>query len=171
MTDPGKTGPAADETAAELARLFPDQALAVIDPDSGESVRLVVREFRFREGLEAVAAARPIILALAALVLADAEPEAEPPDALAFDAVLAEHAELWLDLIARACGRDTAWLARLGDHDARRLSLAMWGANGPFFIRRLVDVMADSGRTKSLFRSIGSSILLCAPDTGATLKS
>ena len=155
------------DTAGELARLFPDVPVAVRDPDTGETVALTVREFRFREGLEATAAARPIILALAALVPDGDEPAAEAPDALAFDAVIAAHADRWLELIGRACGREPAWLARLGDHDARRLSVSMWTANGPFFMRRLVEAIAEGSTAASLFRSIASSTRSSAPATGA----
>ena len=52
----------------ELDILFPDREVTVRDPDSGRPATLTVREFRFREGLEATAIARPFIAALAALV-------------------------------------------------------------------------------------------------------
>lgn len=90
----------------ELDVLFPNREVTVRDPDSGEPVTLTLREFRFREGLEATALARPLIVALAALVPASAgapeSEEGEGPDALA------THAALWLELAARACGRDAS---------------------------------------------------------------
>ena len=52
----------------ELDILFPDREVTVRDPDSGRPATLTLREFRFREGLEATAIARPLIAALAALV-------------------------------------------------------------------------------------------------------
>ena len=115
----------------ELEVLFPDRKVTVRDPDSGVAVTLTAREFRFREGLEATALARPLIAALAGLVSDHAEDEG--PDALAVEGALAANAALWLELAARACGRDAAWLARLSDADGRALSEAMWAANGGFF--------------------------------------
>ena len=124
----------------DLSVLFPDREIAVADPDTGTPVTLTVREFRFREGLEATALARPLIAALAGLVPDQAENEG--PDALAVEGALAAHAALWLELAARACGRDAAWLARLSDADGRALSEAMWTANGGFFLRRVAVQVA-----------------------------
>ena len=56
---------------------------------------LTVREFRFREGLEAQA--RPLIEALAGPVSAERTPEV-----LEISDALAAHADLWLSLVARA---------------------------------------------------------------------
>ncbi len=157
--------PEAPDPVAELAVLFPDVDLSVRDPDTGEAVGLTVREFRFREGLEAQAAARPLLAALAALIPVD--PEAAMPDALAIEGALGAHADLWLELIARATGREAAWLGRLGDGDARALGDAMWAANGAFFIRRVVAAAAARERTERLFRSLASSIRSSAPATAA----
>ena len=147
----------------DLAVLFPDRDVTVRDPDTGAAVTLTVREFRFREGLEATALARPLMAALAALVPDPADPEA--PDALAVEEALAAHAELWLALAARASGRDAAWIARLSDADGRALSEAMWAANGGFFLRRVVaQVTAQEARPS---RSTGCSTPSSAPATAA----
>ena len=151
----------------ELEVLFPDREVTVRDPDSGGSVTLTVREFRFREGLEATALARPLIAALASLVPNHAEDEG--PDALAIENALAAHATLWLELVARACDRDAAWLARLSDADGRALSEAMWAANGEFFLRRVVAQAAAraKARRESPCRSTACSTPSSAPATGA----
>ena len=182
--------PAAD-AAADLAKLFPEIKVPVQDPYTGEAVVLTFREFRFREGLEAAVVARPFIADLAALVApkargdgapkarGDGEPKArgdEPegddagalPDVEVFDDLIAAHADLWLELSARACGREAAWIARLIDEDAVRVRDAMWAANGPFFTRRLVRRIEGRGAAvERLFRSIVSSIRSSGPDTGA----
>lgn len=124
----------------ELEELFPDREVTVRDPDSGAAVALTVREFRFREGLEVTALARPLVAALAGLV--PDRTEDEGPDALAIESALAAHAALWLELAARASSRDAAWLARLSDADGRALSEAMWAANGGFFLRRVAAQVA-----------------------------
>ena len=161
-------GGALDQVAApgdaggELGVLFPDAEVEVRDPDGGGAVALTVREFRFREGLEAQVAARPLVEALAAAAEGAGE---DGPDAGAIEAAMAAHAGLWLDLIARACGREAAWLARLGDSSALALSNAMWSANGSFFVRRVAAAAAAARRRPS--RSRGSSTRSSAPATDA----
>ena len=162
------------EIAPHDGALFPDRDVTVRAPDTGAEVSLTVREFRFREGLEATALARPLIAALAALV-----PEGddgkhtheEGPDALAIESALATHAALWLELTARACGRDADWLARLGDADGRALSEAMWAANGGFFLRRVVAQVASRARGASPSRSPACSTPSSAPATGAATST
>ena len=151
----------------ELAVLFPDREVTVRDPNTGEDVSLSVREFRFREGLEATALARPLIAALAELVPDPADPEG--PDALAIEGALAAHAALWLELVARASDRDVAWLARLSDADGRALSDAMWAANGGFFLRRVAAQVAvqTRGPKASPLRSTACSTPSSAPATDA----
>ncbi len=145
----------------ELEVLFPDRDVTVRDPDSGAAAVLTVREFRFREGLEATALARPLVAALASLVPDHAEDEG--PDALAIESALAAHATLWLELAARACGRDAIWLARLSDADGCALSEAMWAANGGFFLRRVVAQM--TARTKAWEESPRHSTACSTPSS------
>ena len=157
--------------ADELSVLFPDREVTVADPDSGTAVTLTVREYRFLEGLEATAVARPLIAALAELV-SDPD-EDEGPDALAIEAALAAHAATWLELVARACGRDAAWLARLGDADGRALSETMWAANGGFFLNRVVARVAarTTPREESPCRSTACSTPSSVPATGAATST
>ena len=151
----------------ELSVLFPDRDVTVRDPDTGAEVPLTVREFRFREGLEATVLARPLIAALAALVpeSGDGESTGEGPDAFAIENALATHAALWLELTGHACGRDADWLARLGDADGRALSEAMWGANGEFFLRRVAAQVASRGLIAGPSRSPACSMSSSAPAT------
>ena len=157
--------------ADDLAVLFPDREATVTDPDTGAAATVTVREFRFREGLEATALARPLIAALAGLV--PDHTGGEGPDALAIESALAGHAGLWLELAARACGRDAAWLARLSDADGRALSEAMWAANGGFFLRRVAAQVAartaagEGGPCRSTACSTPSS----APATDAATST
>lgn len=153
----------------ELAVLIPEAKAMVQCPDTGEAVTLTLREFSFLAGLEATAIARPFIADLAALVPADAS--APLPDALAFDGVIAAHPEIWLDLVARACGREPGWIARLADGDAFGVRLAMWSANGPFFARRLALLIEEAGPMARLYRSLGSSTSSSAPATDAATET
>ena len=154
-----------------LSVLFPDSDVTVADPDTGAAVALTVREYRFREGLEATALARPLIAALAGLVPDQAEDEG--PDALAVEGALAAHAALWLELAARACGQDAAWLARLSDADGRALSEAMWAANGGFFLRRVAAQVAarTKAREGSPCHSTACSTPSSAPATDAATST
>lgn len=81
------------------------------------------------------------------------------------EAALAAHVDAWLDLVARACARDAAWLARLGDADAHALSDAMWSANGSFFVRRVAQRAA--ARQGNGSRSPASSTPSSEPATAA----
>ncbi len=160
-----------NDATTELEALFPDREVEVRDPDTGAAVALTVREFRFLEGLETQAEARPLIEGFAALVPAADAPDDALPSAAAIDSVLGAHAELWLALVARATGREAAWLAQLGDADARAVSDAMWSANGGFFMRRVVAALATRRATAELFRSLASSTNSSAPATDADTPS
>ena len=160
----------------ELSVLFPDRDVTVRDPDTRAEVSLTVREFRFCEGLEATALARPLLAALAALVPADkdgTDSGEEGPDALEIEGALAVHAALWLELAARACGRDADWLARLSDADGRALSEAMWAANGGFFLRRVVAQVATRMKApgENSLPSTGCSTSSSVPATGAATST
>ena len=142
----------------------PESPLEVRDPDTGEPVMLTVREFRFREGLEAQALARPLIGAIARLAEQIGE-GGEGLDTVAVDAVIGEHAGVWLALIARACSREVEWLERLSDAEGRELTLAMWEVNGRFFIERIEEGAMSARAVGNLFRSLASSMRLLEPDT------
>ena len=173
-------GKDAAETQRDLGVLFPDVDVVVRDPDSGAELTLTVREFRLLDGLKAQAEARGLIAALAetsdldrrrrAVAAAKGEtPPVEQPDigAAALDAVIGDHAEAWLALLARATDRDAEWIARLADNDAVSLANAMWTANGPFFVRRIVAQLV--GQTEgNLLHSLASSLTSSTPATDAT---
>ncbi len=115
-----------------------------------------------------------MIAALAALVPetgSSANDQEDEPDALTIESALAAHAALWLELTARACGRDADWLARLGDADGRALSEAMWAANGGFFLRRVVAQVASRARGANPLRSPACSTPSSAPATGAATST
>ena len=156
------SGSANNDSADDVGVLFPDVELEVRDPDTGEDVLLTVREFRLLDGLKAQGEARNLIAELRALVVAGAEPSTE-----ALMAAMAEHADEWLALLARATGRDVAWISRLPDVDGHALGQALWEANHPFFVSRMLAgvslpiASAASGSRKS-------SATSSPPATGAT---
>lgn len=152
----------AADAAEELQVLFPDVAVKVTDPETRHPVDLEVREFRFREGLEVQAIARPLIEALADGIEGDGALEAE-----AIAGALAVHADLWIELVARACGVKPEWVAGLADQDGDALSDAMWSANGRFFTRRVIATVAARARRRAVdgSRSQRSSTPSSGPDT------
>lgn len=157
------------DPAADLDLLFPDREVTVTDPETEIPVDLTVREFRFREGLEAQALARPLTEALADAIEGGAE-GAERLEADAIAGALAEHADLWIELVARAAGVTAEWVSGLSDQDGDALSDAMWGANGAFFTRRVVAAVAARSR-KRIEAEIGSRLRRSStpssgPDTG-----
>ena len=148
--------PPPDEALDELSVLFPDRPVTVADPDTGEPVALTVKAFRFGEAVAMTPLARPLTDALGGL----AGPAGEGIDLAAVSGVLADHTEIWMTLLGRACGRSPAWIARLSDPDGSAVEIAMWQANRDFFARRVVAAAATR------FRSPSSSTPLCGPDTG-----
>ncbi|MDX1464125.1 MAG: DUF6631 family protein [Halomonas sp.] len=106
--------------------LFPDETLEI----AGETIE--VREFRYLEGLRAIALARPLLKALAELL------EDDELDALALDGLIAEHYTAWIALMAISTGKDEAWIEGLRDRDGQTLSMTFWRVNSSFFMRRLV---------------------------------
>lgn len=143
----------------DVVLLFPDRELEV----AGE--KLVVREFRYRQGLEAAALARPFLAGLRALMVgpaADIDPEA-------IYVLQSEHSDAWLRLLAMSCGRTVEWVADLPDKEAMSLQNTFWEVNGPFFMRRLVWGAAFvAGDRVHRSRSRKSSPTSSGPDTEPT---
>ena len=145
MSDPEKHTDAGSNAGAEEAEvLFSRETVNV----GGEAIE--VHEFTFAEGLTASVLARPIVAAL------DAASQSEQRDPQDFDRIIAEHKEAWLELIALNIGKPREWIERLPDSDGLSLSLAFWGANAGFFMKRLVlsrtmaDAMAVQARGAAL---------------------
>ena len=114
------------DSARDAEILFPDETLEI----AGETIK--VREFRYLEGLRAIALARPLLQGLAELL------EQGELDALALDGLIAEHFTAWIALMAISTGKDEAWIEGLRDRDGQTLSMTFWRVNSGFFMRRLV---------------------------------
>lgn len=111
-----------------LQALFDEQTLTI----AGEQV--TVRELTFAQGLRATAAARPIVERLRA----DGEAD-RAPDVLA---LVEEHPESWITLLAIATDHDPAWVEGLRDDEGLALAMAFLTVNRGFFVRRLRVLMA-----------------------------
>jgi hypothetical protein len=148
-----------DKKTDDLEILYPDQEIEL----GGE--RVVVREFRYREGLEAVAIGRPLFAGLRALI--DSAPGEVSPEDL--DALIGAHRDLWLTLVAKSCGRELEWVAALPDAQAMTLQMAFWGANSGFFTRRLLfGAAVAAGLAKGRSASPKSSPRSSSTDSPAT---
>lgn len=139
-----------DERDAEV--LFPDQVVMI----AGE--RVVVREFRYLEGLEVAALARPLLERLRQL-----HAEGRPAPAM-LEALLVEHHALVATLMAMACDRDAAWVAALSDRDGIALAAAFWRANSGFFMRRLALHLG-------MERTLGALLAILCPSPSSSTPS
>lgn len=170
MTDAPEPRDGGNAAVEEFEVLFPDEKIAVRDPDTGKPISVAVREFRFLDGLKAQAFARPLIETLAGLVESvDGGADLDPA---AFEAAIGQHPEIWIALCALATGRDADWLAELRDSDSQALTVAMLEVNARFFIGRIVRQVLDDPGLASLFRCLASSTSSSGPAMGeATPKS
>ena len=148
------------KTADDPEILFPDIEIQVTDPDTKKPVTVTVREMRFLESLRAQPIAKSLIRSLASVTLGDAD-----VDASEIDAVIGEHADIWIKILSIATARPTAWLERLSARDSYDLSLAQWNANGFFFITRAMTQVNASSQVSESFRSLKSSTSSSAPAT------
>jgi len=119
--------PAASQDGEDdLAILFPDRHVTI----AGKAV--VMREFRWAEGLRLQALIAPIVQHLAHLA-----EQGELMQAAALDALFADHADDLLLLIATACDQPVEWVTALSDRDGSNLRLLWWTVNVPFFATRV----------------------------------
>ncbi len=114
------------DAASDAEILFPDEFVTI----EGEAV--LVREFRYLEGLRAIALARPLLNSLAELL------EGSEIDALALDGLIAEHYTAWIELISISTAQPAAWIEGLSSREGQLLSMTFWRVNARFFMERLV---------------------------------
>lgn len=150
--------PASAPEDAEI--LFSDETITI-----GKE-QIVVREFRYLEGLAATPIARPIIQGLRELVAhsGDFEPEA-------LDELIATNRDAWLELVSMSTGKPVEWIAGLRDRAGTDLSLAFWRVNGPFFTRRLQLATALAAGLARLSRSRKFSRSSSPPASAETITT
>lgn len=116
----------ANKMASDADILFPDETLEI----AGQTIE--VREFRYLEGLRAIALARPLLEDLAKTL------EEGDLDALALEGLLGEHSAAWISLMSISTGQPREWIEGLRNREGQRLSMTFWQVNSGFFMRRLV---------------------------------
>ncbi|HEX7045934.1 MAG TPA: DUF6631 family protein [Burkholderiales bacterium] len=103
--------------------------------------RIVVRELRFLESLEARAEAAPLLAELREIV----KTRGEAPSTAEVAQLLQRHADAWCRMVARACDRAPEWYVGLPVRAADAVAAAFWRANGVWLMSDLIeDVAAES---------------------------
>jgi len=140
--------------------------LAILHPDREVTIAgrpLVIREYGFVEGLKMRAIAQPFIDALYALTDGSG---GRPPSFLDVEALLGEHFEHVIPLIAKAADIESEWISSLSDEDGYRLMQEWWLATSGFFIRRVVERLATERAVERL-AGLRSTTFSSAPDMAA----
>lgn len=141
-----KPSAAAASAAEELDILHPERTLVFA------SGRIVVREYGGVEWLRLQRTADPLIRALAGMLAAG---EAPTFDAAA--ALVADHLDIMLPLIAQAADVDIARIDALAPDEVDLLLMTWWGANGRFFILRACNSVSVARAESKLATSAGAS--------------
>lgn len=121
-----KDDPGSESGAGDLDVLHPERELRIGDET------ITVREFSFIDGLSIETYATPLIKSLDETFSQDADPELET-----LRVIFGAHSEQMVAMLARATGRDEAWVRSLNDADGQNLLLTFWTANAGFFGRRV----------------------------------
>ncbi len=119
------------QEAADLAALTPDGEIVIGDE------RVPVRRFRFLQALRLEQECRALLDDLAGALDA-ADGEVEPANYGALMDVFARHEGELLRLLEASTGKPAEWIAALDDEHGYNLTLAFWGVNHPFFVRRVL---------------------------------
>lgn len=98
---------------------------------------VVVNEFSFLQGMKADALAQPLIADMSALFRDDDERSADPSYAN-LTAMFDKHAEIVMQLLSLATGKNIEWIEQLGDTEGQSLLMTFWSVNSHFFINRLL---------------------------------
>jgi|GEM_PF-398380 len=120
----------APDGAEDLEILHPERIVTI----GGRT--LTVREYSFVEGLRLRPLYQPLLDALY-----ETMQHGEVPRTDEVQAILAEHLDATLQLIAVAADTDVDYVSSLNLRDGNQLLDAWWGANGPFFLRNVFDRM------------------------------
>ena len=142
--------------AAPKGAAAASEDLQVMQPD-GELViqgrAITVREYRFFEGAKLQAQARPFFDGLYALF----DRDGTAPSFDEIEALLGEHEDAVVRMVALASGCDADWIRELDDQDGNRLALTWWLVNSGFFIRRVLRRAAAARLSPGVESSTPSS--------------
>jgi len=121
---------------------MPDLTVTVTDAD-GKPETVTMREMRFGEQARHGAA----LARLATVFSANSGMKPEEAENLLLDA-MAEVIEPLSVLVALCCGKTPEWYMNLPGMEGEAVTLAWWGANHGFFLRRLMRPVAVAMRQR-----------------------
>lgn len=110
--------------------------LEIIHPERPAEIagrKVVVREYGFIEGLKLRGTIQPLLNDL----VQSFDQQRFKLDEI--EAVLGEHADLVVELVATAADVEPDWVRALDDRDGTYLLHLWWTVNGPFFVRRAIS--------------------------------
>ena len=143
-----------DSSADDLSVLFPSRVATV----AGREV--TVRELTFPQSMAMSAGLTPVIDALIPHYGADGI------DSDLVMAILSEHAEVTLELLALSTGQPQDWLAGLPEHDGMHLLLLCMEVHIPFFGRRLE--LRHQARAQTAALAAARELASSSPASSAT---
>jgi len=112
---------------ADVDILFPEREIEI----AGET--LVVREFSYLEAMRCAAGAKSLIAGIGKIIS-----DADTIRLEELDAVIADHIDEWVGLLAASISKDVSFVESLNDQDGSNLAMAFWEINGPFLLRRVM---------------------------------
>lgn len=122
---------AADSAAEDLDVLHPERHLRI----GGRE--LVLREYGHVEWLRLLQRAEPLVASIASMLEAGRNPTYE--EALA---VIAQHADALMPLVAQAADIAAPELDAMNPEDGELVLMTWWGVNGRFFVQRALNRVA-----------------------------
>lgn len=138
--------------------LFPERTLTL----NGEKVE--VREFTFREEMQAIMVAEEIIADLANLYKSEKEPSFQKIEKL-----FATHEAAFFELVSLSTGKSVEWLQALPGREGHVLLMTFWSVNSHFFIQRVV--METLATMPTLAEKIASTSGNSSPSSSSTATS
>lgn len=137
---PGSSG------ADDLQVLHPD---VLVKDVGGRDV--VAREYGFVEGLKLRPEVQPLLDDLYELL------KGRILELEQVIVILGKHADLTTKLIAQSANVDVGFVQSLNQSDGRRLMLAWWTANGPFWLNDLVERVQVEAAVEQARRHAGAT--------------
>lgn len=154
---PKKPAARPDEGRDDLSIAHPDQDVTI----AGRAI--TVHEYDNPTGLRVRAQTRPFLLSLEKLFQ---DGEGLTDDVLA---VVGEHVDIMLPVIALSARVELAWVESLGDADSDTLLVTWWEVCGPFFLRQLLRRARERLQRQQLFA--GQTSTSSSPPPGSAPPS
>ena len=150
VVKPSAAAPGADD----LQVLHPERSATIAGRE------LVVREYGFIEGLGLRPTVQPLLDDLYAQISGGGVPALEQ-----ILVMLGQHHQLIQELVATAADVEPEWVAGLNQYDGHLLLMMWWGANGPFYVRSVLNRVVAEKAEAAVRAGRTSTPPLSPPDT------